>query len=107
MNENPYKAPSEASAVRWPARGLNIWLFAMLWPLFSKIVHRIALPFVFRSPLLYGLSFAVPLLGYVVCVVAAIRYRASPKVRILRALGSILVLIASGLIYSVMMGDFP
>ena len=105
---NPYEAPqSEVPAAnnenrRWR---LNIWLFALAWPpvvICTQVAaRRLSLPAVLvwaglPAELYLVISGLPVLVGCAACIVAAVRYRASKRVRVLRAAASIVLLLAFG-----------
>ena len=105
---NPYEAPrSEVTAAKNPNRHwrLNIWLFAIAWPpvviCMQVAARRLSLPAILAwagLPIeLYWVISGLPVMfGYAVCIVAAVRYRASKRVRVLRAAASIVLLLVFG-----------
>jgi hypothetical protein len=105
MDENPYQPPPghEEAATLGKQRFWNVWVFAMTWPLVAILVHRLTLPLI---PVLgkgwptFAMFASVSpfLIGYVLCIVAAVQYRAPVMTRVMRGVGSILLFIASGLV---------
>lgn len=107
---NPYEAPrsfeppgdTNHKSRRW----LNIWLFAISWPLVATYLHKIALSL---SPLLIGAGLPPALIvlvtgspalfGYLVCIVAAARYPATKSKRALRGIGAVMLMLVSGKVF--------
>lgn len=106
---NPYECPpsTEECATnrdnrRWSP---GVWTFALTWPLVCICFHAVTLKLSLPGMLLriglptgfYYLLTGLPILfGYVVCIVAAVRYRSDRFERILRGVGAVVLMIVSG-----------
>jgi hypothetical protein len=113
---NPYESPPSAEACvtnrdnrRWSP---GIWAFALAWPLvcicFHAVTSKLSLPGLLLQiglPIgFYYLLIGLPVLfGYVVCIVAAVRYRSDRLERILRGVGAVILMIVSGNLWRVIL----
>jgi hypothetical protein len=99
---NPYQPPASREGVSisayWKRRLWNVWTFAIVWPFVAISFHRLFLPLTFTIGVRWWTILVTSLFhfGWAVCIIAAIRYPAPVSTRILRGIGSLLLLFASG-----------
>jgi len=101
--DNPGEPPNSADAEPAPRRKsrlFKVWVFACVWPYVVIVTHKITMPLFSGNA--WGrvatmvANLLIAFVVYAVCITAVVRYPASVSTRILRGIGSILLMLGVG-----------
>ena len=105
---NPYEVTGSpcSATTRGRLRRLawNVWGFAAVWPLVVIMLFWVPLPVNGVQLRFEIVDVFAAFAGCAVCIIAAVRYRASVRIRLLRGVGSISLMVAAGKIWSLLLG---